>query len=52
MGYDDESKGYHVYWPGKNRVSVERNVYIDKKAILKPGVVRFEEEVGTRQMTH
>ena len=44
VGYNDESKGYHVYWPGKNRVSVERNVYIDKKAILEPGVVRFEEE--------
>ena len=44
MGYDDESKGYCVYWPGKNRVSVERNVYVDKKAILEPGVVRFEGE--------
>ena len=44
VGYDDESKGYHVYWPGKNRVSVERNIYVNKKAILEPGVVRFEGE--------
>ena len=42
MGYDDGSGGYCVYWPGKNRVSVERNIYINKKAILKPGVIRFE----------
>ena len=44
VGYNNKSKGYCVYWPGKNRVSVERNVYINKKAILEPRVIRFEEE--------
>ena len=42
--YDDESKGYRVYWPGKNKVSVERNVYTDKKAILNPGNIVVEGE--------
>lgn len=26
VGVDAESKGYRVYWPGRRRVSVERNV--------------------------
>ena len=26
VGYDTASKGYRVYWPGKRRVSIERNV--------------------------
>jgi hypothetical protein len=44
VGYDDESKGYRIYWPSKNKVSVERNVYADKNAVLSPGVVTFEGE--------
>jgi len=26
VGIDDQSKGYRVFWPGKHRVTVERNV--------------------------
>jgi hypothetical protein len=26
VGVDDQSKGYRVYWPGKHRISVERNI--------------------------
>jgi hypothetical protein len=26
IGYDNETKGYRVYWPGTHRVSVERNI--------------------------
>ena len=26
VGYDSESKGYRIYWPGKWSVMVERNV--------------------------
>ena len=26
VGYDSESKGYWIYWPGKCSVTVERNV--------------------------
>ena len=42
--YNDESKGYRVYWPGKNTVSVERNIYTDKKAVLNPGNIIVEGE--------
>ena len=30
MGLDDQSKGVRVYWPDKRKVSIERNVYVDK----------------------
>jgi hypothetical protein len=26
VGYDSESKGYRIYWPGKRSITVERNV--------------------------
>ena len=44
VGYDDKLKEYRVYWPGKNKVSVERNVYTNKKAILNPGNIVVEGE--------
>jgi hypothetical protein len=44
VGYDEESKACRVYWPGKNRVTVERDVYADKNAVLVPGNVVFEGE--------
>jgi len=44
IGYDEEAKGYCVYWAAKWSVSVERYVYIDKDAILEPGDVVFEGE--------
>ena len=30
MGYDSESKGYRIYWPGKRSVTVERNVVFNQ----------------------
>jgi len=42
--YDEEAKGYHVYWAAKWSVSVEQDVYIDKNAVLEPGDVVFEGE--------
>ena len=30
MGFDEKSNGIHVYWPEKQVLSVERNVYFDK----------------------
>ena len=44
VGYNKEVKGYHVYWAAKQLVSVERDVNIDKNAVLEPGDVIFEEE--------
>ena len=34
VGIDSESKGYRVYWPGKNRVGVERDAYFNEKEAL------------------
>src|SRR6202789_1790882 len=33
VGYDSESKGYRIYWPGKRSVSVERNVVFNESDI-------------------
>ena len=44
IGVDVESKGYRVYWPGKNRVSVERDVYFDKNEALEHDEVQIEGE--------
>ncbi len=32
MGFDEQSKGFRIYWPDKRCVSVERNVYYDNTA--------------------
>jgi len=32
VGVDDESKGCHVYWAGKHRISVEQDVYFNPRA--------------------
>ena len=44
VGYNDKSKGYRVYWPGKNRVSVKRNIYFDQRTLLKLKEVAFKGE--------
>ncbi|THH15818.1 hypothetical protein EW146_g4715 [Bondarzewia mesenterica] len=32
VGYDSQSKGYHIYWPKKRSIGVERNVvFMDRK---------------------
>ena len=36
MGINDKSKGYRIYWPGKNRVSVERDGYFNENKALQP----------------
>ena len=33
VGYDLESKGYRIYWPGKRSVTVERNVMFNENDI-------------------
>ena len=44
VGVDSESKGYRVYWPGKNHVSVERDAYFNEKEALEPDEVSIDEE--------
>ena len=42
VGIDSESKGFWVYWPGKNRVGIERNVYFNEKDALDVEEVQIE----------
>jgi hypothetical protein len=42
VGFDDESKGYRIYWPKKFRISIERDVYFDKDRALQPDEVPIE----------
>ena len=30
VGVDSESKGVRIYWPGKNCISIKRDVYFNK----------------------
>jgi hypothetical protein len=34
VDFDEESKGYRVYWPTKKKVSIERDVFFNKKESL------------------
>ena len=42
VGYNEEAKGYWVYWAAKRSVSIECNIYVNKDAVLEPGDVVFE----------
>jgi hypothetical protein len=44
VGIDNESKGYRIYWPEKNCVSVERNVYFNESEVLEPEDAPIEGE--------
>ena len=33
VGYDSESKGYRIYWPGKRSITVERNVVFNESDV-------------------
>jgi hypothetical protein len=44
VGYDDESKGYRIFFTRRHTVIVERDVYFDKGAVVDVGEVAFEGE--------
>jgi hypothetical protein len=44
VGYDEESKGYRIYFPRHRLIVIERDVYFDKDAVLEIGEVVFEGE--------
>ena len=48
MGYDDELKGYRVYWSSKRHVSIETDVYFNKNEALLPDTAQIEGETATR----
>ena len=39
VGYDSESKGFQIYWPGKQSVSVKRNIVFNENDIHNGGTV-------------
>ena len=51
VGYDDELKGYRVYWQPKRHVSIERDVYFNKKEALLPDTAQIEGETVTRAIS-
>ena len=44
VGYDEESKGYRLYFPKRRHIAVEHDVYFDKEAVIEVGDVVFKEE--------
>jgi hypothetical protein len=44
IGYDEESKGYRIYWPKAWKVSIERDIYMDKQRVFEPETVQIEGE--------
>ena len=52
MGIDSESKGLRVYWPGKNHVSVERDVYFNESEALANDEVLIEGETDIRTISN
>ena len=43
VGYDEEAKGYQIFWAARRSVSIKRDIYVDKDAVLEPRDVMFEE---------
>ena len=33
LGVNEQSKGFHIYWPDTRMVTTERNVYYDKMCL-------------------
>ena len=44
IGYDEESKGYRIYWEDRRAVTVERDVYFDKRSASVPETTLIEGE--------
>ena len=52
VGIDAESKGLRVYWPGKNRVTIERDVYFNENEALANDEVLIEGENDIRTISN
>ena len=44
IGYDEESKGYQIYWPKLWKISVEHDIYINKQQVFKLESIQIEGE--------
>jgi len=52
VGYDEQSKGYRIYFPRRRSVIVERDVYFDKDAVVDVGNVVFEGETEGTELSN
>src|SRR5882672_4586560 len=53
VGFDEESKGYCVYWPQRRRITVECDVYFNKDEALKPPInTEVQIEGETEKLTN
>jgi hypothetical protein len=52
LGYDEESKGYRIYWLKKQTVTVERDIYFDENEALIPETTQIEEGRITKVDLH
>jgi hypothetical protein len=43
VGYDSESKGFRIYWPGKRTVTVERDMAVTSKCAI--DAERFKSDI-------
>ena len=44
IGFDEESKGYRIYWEDRRSVTVERDVYFNKRDVSAPEMTLIEGE--------
>ena len=44
IGFDEESKGYRIYWEDRRSVTVERDVYFEKRGLSAPETTLIEGE--------
>jgi hypothetical protein len=44
VGFDEESKGYRVYWPTKKKVSIKRDIFFNKEESLQHNNTQIEGE--------
>ena len=49
MSFDDEAKGYRVYWPQNKSVTVEHDVYFNRDKALETAseYIQIKGEMGT-----
>jgi hypothetical protein len=52
LGYNEELKGYRIYWRKKQTVMVERDIYFDKNEALIPETMQIEEGRITKVNLH
>ena len=48
VGYNNELKGYKMYWPSRQHISIERDVYFNKNEALLSDTTQIEGETAIK----